>query len=88
MSSKKVSFYVIQVTCNVIMIFHYFVGLLLRKMADSSEQGTEPSFHEDTDLTTRIEQKKDEFVNWSLEKKRKMCSQTNHSFTKLQNRYR
>ena len=40
-------------------------------MADSSEQGTEPSFHEDTDLTTRIEQKKEEFVKWSLEKKEK-----------------
>ena len=40
-------------------------------MTDSTDKGAEPPFYKDTDLTTTIEDKKDDFLKWTLETEEK-----------------
>lgn len=44
------------------------IAIFKRKMASLPENGTDPPFHENTDLTTTIEKTKDDFVKWLHEK--------------------
>ena len=66
---KKVSFFN-GTHMHFYCIFALFRGITIfkRKMASLPESGTDPPFHEETDLTTTIEKTKDHFVKWLHEK--------------------
>ena len=49
----------------------FLVGLHFRKMASPTDKGAEAPFHKDTDLTTTIETKKEDFKKWRKENKEK-----------------